>query len=103
MNQCHSVISQEQRVQSPVKPRKEWQGEPVLQRSPLTPGLHLYPFQMSRVLSSICSSKTSIPFPQAASRKTPCVCFQQSISHLPKQMLKKIVFKMGTVEQGHKS
>ena len=43
------------------------------QHHPFTIGPHLYLFQTSHILSSICPSKTSHSLFQAASRKIPCL------------------------------
>ena len=73
--QCHSFFSKAQWWPA------EWQSEQMPQH-PLSVGLYLYPFQISHVLSSVCTSKTSYaPFPFSRQlpkkKKIPCIYSQQ--------------------------
>lgn len=76
-----SVFSEDHRQQSPAKTGKELQGEPMLEPCPLSVGLYLYlyPFQISHVLSTVCSRKTS----RVCSQENilSWVCFGKTSSH----------------------
>lgn len=72
---------------------KERQAEPILhQHHPLSVELYLYTFQISHVLSSVQSSKTSHDPLQAATRKKPPV-YSQHLSPFVKASSRKIVSK----------
>ena len=58
-NQCLSVVNKDQHQQGPTRTSKEWHDEPMPQWHPRSIGLHLNPFQPSRVLSGLPSTKTS--------------------------------------------
>jgi hypothetical protein len=74
VNQCLSVIMEDQWQQSPRKTSKEWQCEPMSQNCSLSVGLSLYPFQISHILSSLCSSKTLyVPFLGSFHKNITCL------------------------------
>ena len=59
VNQCHSILDNEQHQQSPMKTSKEWQGEPMSQCCSLSVGSEIYVYSQQNILSCVCFNKTS--------------------------------------------
>lgn len=78
--QCHSIISEDQCQQSPMKTCKEWQGKPVPHSIVHCLLGNIYTLPKHHMFSQASALATHhIPFVQAASKKAPHVCSQQNI------------------------